>query len=279
MSQIQKASLDEIVFEGREQAYGGYFLRKKYVRHLSWGLLIVALVFSLSTTGALIGMKIKASKAAKKAKTAVNVSLTMADLPPPPPMDDEKPPPPPPPEKPPPPQVKTVSFKIPEPTPEDELPPDEENTITEMDSLKEAPNIDLVDREGDDRGLEIGEIDGEGDVPEVIQEEKPKEVIPDINAFVFVQEEPKPVNMDDIRKAIGYPQIARDAGIEGTVVIRILVDEYGNYKKHKVTKQEHPILAKACEAQVGKLKFTPAIQGGKPIKFWVNIPFKFTLLN
>ena len=106
-----------------------------------------------------------------------------------------------------------------------------------------------------------------------------KKAEPDINAFVFAEEEPKPVNMSDIQKAIGYPQIARDAGIEGNVVVRVLVDELGNYKRHKIINQVHPILAKAVEKEINRLKFTPAIQGGKPIPFWVNIPFNFKLIN
>ena len=97
---------------------------------------------------------------------------------------------------------------------------------------------------------------------------------PDINAFVFAEEEPKPVMTDDIHQVLGYPQIARDAGIEGNVVVRVLVDEDGKYSRHKVINQVHPVLAKAVEEHVGNLRFTPAIQGGKPIKFWVNIPFK-----
>ena len=78
---------------------------------------------------------------------------------------------------------------------------------------------------------------------------------------------------------IGYPQIARDAGIEGRVIIRVLVDEHGNYVRHRVISSVHPMLTKACAEHLAELQFTPAIQGGRPIKFWVNIPFMFTLIN
>ena len=85
--------------------------------------------------------------------------------------------------------------------------------------------------------------------------------------------------MDAVRKIIGYPDIARDANIQGQVVVRVLVDEKGNYRKHKMIKKVHPILADAVEQNLSKLKFSPAIQGNKPIKFWVNIPFRFKLMN
>ncbi len=269
--QLIRADLDEMVFDGRERGYGAYFLRKRYPRHLTVGLIIISLAFLLFTFGPILYRLSGIGESADKDKI-IRVAMTMEDLPPPPPLEDDVPPPPPPPDLPPP-EVKTVSFKIPEPTPADEVP--EEATITEIEELKEAPNIGLEDKEGDDNvAFFDGVEDGSGDIPQVIVSKEP-----DINAFIFAEEEPVPVNMEEIKKMIGYPQLARDAGIEGQVVVRVLVDKNGNYAKHRVINQVHPILAKACEEQLPKLKFTPAIQGGKPIQFWVNIPFNFKLLN
>lgn len=270
MAQIIKADLDEMVFEDRERRYGAYFLRKKYPRHLTIGTIVVSIVAILFSFGPLIAKTLNLVGDEEKVK-AVAVTINMEDLPPPPTMDEDKPPPPPPP-KVPPPQVRTVAFQIPEPAPEEEV--EEEETITEVEELKEAPALAFEDKEGAEEGFFDGEIDADGDIPEVIVEQEPE-----INAFIFAEEEPQPINMDDIKKLIGYPQIARDAGIEGSVVVRVLVDKKGNYSKHKVINQVHPILAKAVESHVSKLRFTPAIQGGKPIQFWVNIPFNFKLLN
>jgi protein TonB len=102
---------------------------------------------------------------------------------------------------------------------------------------------------------------------------------PDINAFVALQKDPTPLNLDAIKNQIGYPQIAKDAGIEGTVVVRILIDKNGDYRDHRILKQVHPILSKAVEEQLKQLRFTPGIQAGKPIKAWINLPFQFRLLN
>ncbi len=274
MAQVIKADMDEMVFEERERSYGAYFLRKSYPRHLLMSAILVLIAFSLVSAAPFISRAIY-GEGEEDENTNRVVKLSMEDLPPPPALDEEKPPPPPPP-KVPPPQIKTVAFKIPEPTPEEELDPEEEEkTIAEIEELKEAPVIGLEDKEGDeDAGFFDGEIEGEGDVPEVVVEKEP-----DINAFVFAEEEPQPVNLADIQKAIGYPQIARDAGIQGNVVVRILVDEKGSYNKHKVLNSVHPILEKAVEDKIAQLRFTPAIQGGKPIKFWVNVPFAFKLLN
>ncbi|MDB4285910.1 energy transducer TonB [bacterium] len=106
-----------------------------------------------------------------------------------------------------------------------------------------------------------------------------KEGYPGINGHQMVEIEPIPQNHKEVREMIGYPEIARDAGIEGIVVIRVLVDKKGKYVKHKVIKKVHPILGGACEKHIHKLKFTPAIHDGKAIPFWVNIPFRFHFLT
>ncbi|MEM8898472.1 MAG: M56 family metallopeptidase [Bacteroidota bacterium] len=101
----------------------------------------------------------------------------------------------------------------------------------------------------------------------------------DVNAYAAVDEEPFPVNMKEVQKAIGYPEAAREAKIEGNMMVRVLVNEEGKYSKHTVVKQVHPTLAEPVEAHISKLVFTPAIKDGKPIKCWINIPFNFILLN
>ncbi|MDW3647861.1 MAG: TonB family protein [Bacteroidia bacterium] len=102
---------------------------------------------------------------------------------------------------------------------------------------------------------------------------------PGINDFVFVDKEPSPTNISDIRNAIGYPEEAINDNTEGTVVIRVLVDETGNYVKHKIVKEIHPALAGAVESQIANVKFEPAMQEGKAVKYWVNLPFPFKLVD
>ncbi|MFN0083032.1 MAG: energy transducer TonB [Ferruginibacter sp.] len=101
---------------------------------------------------------------------------------------------------------------------------------------------------------------------------------PEIPAGCFgcmLQEAPKPLNLKEVKAEIGYPQVAKEAGITGTVLLRILVSEEGKYKKHLVAKPGHPLLLKEVEKHISKLVFTPVMQGNKTISFWVTIPFKF----
>lgn len=91
--------------------------------------------------------------------------------------------------------------------------------------------------------------------------------------------EPYPTNLYEIKRLIGYPKVARDAGIMGTVVIRILVGSQGECKKFEVTRSPHPILTKAVVKYIDRLKFTPYISNKKPVSFWVSVPFFFETIN
>ncbi|MEM6800331.1 MAG: TonB family protein [Bacteroidota bacterium] len=95
----------------------------------------------------------------------------------------------------------------------------------------------------------------------------------------FGSREPEPYNIHNVKMMIGYPQIARDQGIQGTVLRRVLVSKDGTYIKHKLMNSSLKYLTEAVERHIDKLKFTPAVQDFKPIEFWVNIPFNFKLLN
>ena len=102
---------------------------------------------------------------------------------------------------------------------------------------------------------------------------------PLLNEYIEADEMPRPLNMREVQMKIGYPQIARDAGIDGTVVVRILVNTDGSYLRHEVLNSVHPVLDQAVEVHLSKLKFTPAQKDEQPMKFWVNIPFSFKLLD
>lgn len=92
--------------------------------------------------------------------------------------------------------------------------------------------------------------------------------------------EPVAVNLDPVKREIGYPQEARDNGQQGAIICRILVDEKGQYVQHEVLKADSDILKAEVEKHIHKLTFKPAIdKSGQPMRFWVNIPFNFVLLE
>lgn len=90
---------------------------------------------------------------------------------------------------------------------------------------------------------------------------------------------PVPTNMTEIRSMIGYPPLARENRIEGSVILRVLVDKAGLPVKYSLIKSTHPILTKAVTDKIMLLRFSPATFSGNNQNIWVTIPFTFKLVE
>lgn len=88
-----------------------------------------------------------------------------------------------------------------------------------------------------------------------------------------------PQDQPEVKKQVppAYPTILREAGIEGKVWLKVLIDEQGFVAKAETIKCEHPAFAEAAINAVKQWVFTPARKDGKPIKSEVTIPFMFKL--
>jgi TonB family protein len=98
---------------------------------------------------------------------------------------------------------------------------------------------------------------------------------PHIHDYVYVDLEPKPLNLGEIRREIGYPLEALKSGWEGTVLCRILIDEEGHYLQHHISRTPHVVFQEAVEAHLSKVRFSPALANRKPVQYWVNLPISF----
>ncbi|MDT7043914.1 energy transducer TonB [Candidatus Nitronereus thalassa] len=75
-----------------------------------------------------------------------------------------------------------------------------------------------------------------------------------------------------------YPRIAREAGWEGTVVVRVAVQPDGHPEKIEIRKSSgYPVLDEAAVEAVKKWQFSPAKDGNIPIRSIVEIPINFDL--
>ena len=91
--------------------------------------------------------------------------------------------------------------------------------------------------------------------------------------FVPVEKQPAPVkNPSPI-----YPEIARRAGVEGTVWVKIWVDKEGKAKKAQILKSDAELFNQAAIDAAMQWVFTPAVMNNGPVAVWVSIPFKFKL--
>lgn len=75
-----------------------------------------------------------------------------------------------------------------------------------------------------------------------------------------------------------YPELARQAGIEGNAVVEALVDVDGKIIDAKILKSSgNEALDQAAVRAAQNARFTPAKQRDMFVRVWVSIPFRFTL--
>lgn len=84
--------------------------------------------------------------------------------------------------------------------------------------------------------------------------------------------------LEFIYKNIKYPPIARENGVEGTVVIRFVVDETGKVKEPEILRD----IGAGCGAEAMRVvnmmpEWRPGQQRGRKVPVYFNLPVKFKL--
>ncbi len=99
--------------------------------------------------------------------------------------------------------------------------------------------------------------------------------------FIPYDEPPTPIGgFEAIQRNVIYPEIAQEAGIEGTVVIRAFVDKKGIIQDCVILKgMPNTGLDEAAISVIKKTRFIPAILGNKEVSVYVSIPVIFKLKN
>lgn len=101
--------------------------------------------------------------------------------------------------------------------------------------------------------------------------------------FQPFNEPPKPIGgFQAIQANIHYPEIARKAGMEETVIVQVYVDEHGEVADATVLRTKNggePGFKEAALAAVKKVKWQPALWKGKPVAVQVAIPVIFQLAS
>ena len=103
-------------------------------------------------------------------------------------------------------------------------------------------------------------------------------VIDDETIFEVVEEMPAPVGgIKAIQEKVHYTEIARRAGVEGTVYIEARIDKKGNVIDAFVKKGLGAGLDEEALKAVLNTRFIPGKQRGKPVNVKMIIPIKFVL--
>lgn len=98
--------------------------------------------------------------------------------------------------------------------------------------------------------------------------------------FIPYDEPPQPIGgYAAIQKNLKYPELARRAGIETSVILGALIDERGNVVKTQILSGAGSKMGfeKAAQDAVMLVKWKPAMQRDRAVKVWIAIPIRFSL--
>ena len=98
--------------------------------------------------------------------------------------------------------------------------------------------------------------------------EKPQASTP---AFIPVEKDPQIVRLEKPE----FPTFVWKLGIEGQVVVRVLIDANGKPLDSQILKSTNSVFEQPVIDAVMKSQFNPAQMGQGPVAAWLTIPFKF----
>ena len=251
---------NELVFAGRNTAYGAYEIRRNYNKTVTiviGGMLAFSLI--------LAGVKKFIDSRPEEVEAVADMSNIVVDLTPPPPVEETPPPPPPPP---PPPMVEMVKF----------VPP-----VIKDDAVEEEPQ--KLQEEVKDVNVGVKDQEGDKDIVAPPTEEKgPTEpAAPEI--FTIVEENPEfpggqVAMMKYIQQNIQYPAMAREAGLSGKCFLKFVVSETGDINNVEILKGVPG--CSECDKEAIRViksmpKWKPGKMTGRPVKVYFNLPVNFKI--
>lgn len=270
MAKIDLASQEwcQLIFEGKNQAYGAYRMRANSTKRHNIAMLLVLVI-------AIIGFSIPAliKMATPEKKEEMIEVTTLSKLEEPEIKQEEmkrvEP------VAPPPPALKsTVKFTAPVIKKDSEV--SEDNEIKSQDELTNAKgSISIADVKGND------EVNGKdiADLKVVVTQAAPEpekvfDMVEQMPTFPGGQSE----LMSYLGKNIKYPTIAQENGTQGRVIIQFVVERDGSISDVHVARGVDPYLDKEAVRVVKSMpKWIPGKQNGKAVRVKFTVPVMFRL--
>lgn len=120
----------------------------------------------------------------------------------------------------------------------------------------------------DDLTIEETEVDFSETIEDLPPPEEDEPIVP----FFALSEKPEPIRPVSPE----YPELARKAGIEGRVTVKVLIGTKGNVEKVEIVKG-NPMLNDAAVEAAKNAQFKPGKQRDRFVKVWMTIPIDFKL--
>jgi len=263
----------DLVFEGKNQAYGAYQLRKNTgIRNLK--ALAVMFAAFLIIAG-IVYAKVSIENYIASKNAAIEADVELQSLAEKKEIKEEKKDEP---------EVEkievervksSVAFTVPEIKKDEEVKEDQE--MKSQDDLAETNTaIGAFTVEGNDETAEVKHVEEKIAEPEPVKEEETK-------VFDVVEQMPSfpggpSALMQYLNSNIKYPVVAEENGVQGRVVCTFVVEKDGSITDVRVVKSVDPSLDKeAVRVVKGMPKWIPGKQNGSAVRVKYTVPVTFRL--
>lgn len=276
MSKIDLISNEwtDLVFEGRNQAYGAYKLRKGTAKRNVWALIIVGLAAALLYLGLQLQ---KMAEANKKVENTQAVELAK--------LNTEKK------------EAKVEKKEIIKQEPEKVVEQVKSSVkftapIIRKDSeVKEEDEIKLDEVQKSDKAVGAFTVEGNDEVggavlkakENIAAPEPPKHVVEETKIFTVVEQMPMypggdAALMGYLRDNIKYPTVAAENGVQGRVVVGFVVERDGSITDVNILRGVDPSLDREAMRVVKSMpRWNPGKQNGSAVRVKYQVPVSFRL--
>ncbi len=276
MSKIDLISNEwtDLVFEGRNQSYGAYKLRKGTAKRNVWALIIVGLAAALLYLGLQLQ---KMAEANKKVENTQAVELAK--------LNTEKK------------EAKVEKKEIIKQEPEKVVEQVKSSVkftapVIKKDSeVKEEDEIKLDEVQKSDKAVGAFTVEGNDEVggavlkakEDIAAPEPPKHVVEETKIFTVVEQMPMYPGGDGalmgyLRDNIKYPTVAAENGVQGRVVVGFVVERDGSITDVKILRGVDPSLDREAMRVVKSMpRWNPGKQNGSAVRVKYQVPVSFRL--
>ena len=276
MSKIDLISNEwtDLVFEGRNQAYGAYQLRKGTSKRNIWALLIVGLAAALLYLGLQLQ---KMAEANKKVENTQAVELAK--------LQTEK-------KK----EAKVEKKEVIKQEPEKVVEQVKSSVqftapvIKRDEEVKEEDEIKLDEVQKSDKAVGAFTVEGNDEVggavlkaKEDIAAPEPPKHVEETKVFTVVEQMPMfpggdAALMSYLANNIHYPTVAAENGVQGRVVVGFVVERDGSITDVSVLRGVDPSLDREAMRVVKSMpRWTPGKQNGSAVRVKYQVPVAFRL--
>ena len=263
----------DLVFEGKNQAYGAYQLRKNTgIRNLK-ALAVMFAAFII--IAGIVYAKVSIENYIASQNAAIEADVELQSLAEKKEIKEEKKDEP---------EIEkievervksSVAFTVPEIKKDDEVKEDQE--MKSQDELSETNTaIGAFTVEGNDETAEVKHVEEKIAEPEPVKEEETK-------VFDVVEQMPSfpggpSALMQYLSSNIKYPVVAEENGVQGRVVCTFVVEKDGSITDVRVVKSVDPSLDKEAVRVVKSMpRWIPGKQNGSAVRVKYTVPVTFRL--